>query len=142
MTLPQTFVVDASVGVKLFLEEDGSPEAERLFTLAGTSAHALAVPELFFIECANVFRSRVHRRLMAAGTAHDAFGILRALPLQAVASADLAGEALDLALDHGLSVYDAVYATLARRLAAPLVTADGRLLGALRKAGIAALPLV
>ncbi|MBK9063303.1 MAG: type II toxin-antitoxin system VapC family toxin [Acidobacteria bacterium] len=49
--------------------------------------------------------------------------------------------ALDLALDHGLSVYDAVYAVLARTLAAPLVTADGRLLAALRKAGIAALPL-
>jgi predicted nucleic acid-binding protein len=78
---------------------------------------------------------------MKAAAARDAFGILRALPLRPVASGELAAAALDLALDHGLSVYDAVYAVLARTLAAPLVTADGRLLAALRKAGIAALPL-
>ena len=54
----------------------------------------------------------------------------------------LAAAALDLALDAGISVYDAVYASLARTLAAPLVTADARLLAALRKVGIAALPLV
>lgn len=143
MTLPEMFVVDASVGVKLFLEEEGSREAERLFSLlGGESAHVLAVPELFFIECAHVFRSRVHRRLMSAGAAREAFAILRSLPLRAVSSADLVPAALDLALANALSVYDAIYAVLAQRLGAPLVTADGRLRQTLRKAGLAALPLV
>lgn len=142
MKIPDTLVVDASVGVKLFLEEDGSREADVLFTSLGADAgRTLVVPDLFFVECANVFRSRVHRRLMKAAAARDAFGILRSLPLRAVASGELAAAALDLALDAGISVYDAVYASLARMLAAPLVTADGRLLAALRKAGIAALPL-
>lgn len=142
MNFPDTLVVDASVGVKLFLEEEGSREAEAIFALlAGVSPRTLAVPDLFFVECANVFRSRVHRRLMKLAAARDAFGILRALPLKPVASGDLAAAALDLALDQGISVYDAVYAVLARTLAAPLVTADARLLAALRKAGIAALPL-
>jgi predicted nucleic acid-binding protein len=82
MSLPDTLVVDASVGVKLFLEEDGSREAEGIFSLlAGDSPRILAVPDLFFVECANVFRSRVHRRLMKPAAARDAFGILRALPL-------------------------------------------------------------
>ncbi len=99
---PETFVVDASVGVKLFLDETGADEAERLFALLGRDPpHVIAVPDLFFIECANVFRSRVHRRLMTA--------------------------ALDLALVHGLSVYDATYTALADRLGVPLVTADGKL---------------
>jgi predicted nucleic acid-binding protein len=142
MRLPETFVVDASVGVKLFLDETGSDEAERLFALLGHAPpHVIAVPDLFFIECANVFRSRVHRRLMTPEEARNAFAVLRALPLQTVASPDLAPLALDLALAHGLSVYDATYAALAERLGVPLVTADGKLAKKLEDAGTKAVLL-
>ncbi len=79
---------------------------------------------------------------MKPEAARDAFGILRGLPLRVVASGELSSAALDLALDAGISVYDSVYASLARMLAVPLVTADGRLIATLRKAGVAALPLV
>jgi predicted nucleic acid-binding protein len=136
MRLPETFAVDASVGVKLFLDESGSEEAERLFALLGREPpHVIAVPDLFFIECANVFRSRVHRRLMTAERAREAFAILRTLPLQSVSSSELAPIALDLALAHGLSVYDGTYAALAERLGVPLVSADGRLVNKLVGAG-------
>ena len=136
MKLPETFAVDASVGVKLFLEESGSEEAERLFALLGRDPpHVIAVPDLFFIECANVFRSRVHRRLMTAEQARQAFAILRTLPLQTVSSPEITPAALDLALALGLSVYDGTYAALAERLGVPLVTADGRLARKLAEAG-------
>ena len=142
MRLPETFVVDASVGVKLFLDEPGAAEAERLFALLGHAPpHVIAVPDLFFIECGNVFRSRVHRRLMTPEEARKAFAVLRALPLQTVASPDLAPLALDLALAHGVSVYDATYAALAERPAAPLVTADARLVKKLENAGTKAILL-
>jgi predicted nucleic acid-binding protein len=136
MRFPESFVVDASVGVKLFLDETGSDEAERLFSLLGRDPpHVIAVPDLFFIECANVFRSRVHRRLMSAEQAREAFTILRTLPLQTVSSSEITLAALDLALAHGLSVYDGTYAALAERLGVPLVTADGRLARKLAEAG-------
>lgn len=136
MKLPETFAVDASVGVKLFLEESGSVEAERLFALLGRDPpHVIAVPDLFFIECANVFRSRVHRRLMTAEQARQAFTILRTLPLQTVSSPEIMPAALDLALALGLSVYDGTYAALAERLGVPLVTADERLARKLEEAG-------
>ena len=142
MKFPETVVVDASVGVILFLDETGSDEAERLFALLGhDSPHVVAVPDLFFIECANVFRSRAHRRLMTREEARKAFAVLRALPLQTVASPDLASLALDLALVHGLSVYDATYAALAERLGVPLVTADGKLARKLENAGARAILL-
>jgi predicted nucleic acid-binding protein len=136
MKLPETFAVDASVGVKLFLEGSGSEEAERLFALLGRDPpHVIAVPDLFFIECANVFRSRVHRRLMTAEQARQAFAILRTLPLQTVSSPEVTPAALDLALALGLSVYDGTYAALAERLGVPLVTADERLARKLEEAG-------
>lgn len=136
MKLPETFVVDASLGVKLFLDETGSDEAERLFALLGHDPpHVIAVPDLFFIECANVFRSRVHRRLMTAAQARQAFAVLRALPLQTVSSSELTPLALDLALDYGLSVYDGTYAALSDRLGVPLVTADQKLARKLEGAG-------
>lgn len=136
MRFPETFVVDASVGVKLFLDETGSVEAERLFALLGREPpHVIAVPDLFFIECANVFRSRAHRRLMTAERAREAFAILRSFPLQTVSSSEIAPVALDLALAHGLSMYDATYAALAERLGVPLVTADGKLARKLEDTG-------
>jgi predicted nucleic acid-binding protein len=136
MTLPGVLVVDASVGVKLFLKEEGSEEAEAIFArLGGADPIVLAAPDFFFIECANVFRTRVHRRLMTAEQAREAFMILQSLPLQGVASAELASVAFDFALAHGLSVYDATYAALAERLGAPLVTADEKLAKKLREAG-------
>lgn len=136
MTLPGVLVVDASVGVKLVIEEEGSEEAEAIFArLGGADPIVLVAPDFFFIECANVFRTRVHRRLMTAEQAREAFAILHSLPLQSVASADLVPLALDLALIHGLSVYDATYAALAERLGVPLVTADGRLARKLEEAG-------
>ncbi len=142
MKLPGTFVVDASVGVKLFLEESGSEEAESVFALLGHEPpHVIVVPDLFFIECANVFRSRVHRRLMDADKARKSFVILMRLPLQSISSSELAPLALDLALAHGLSVYDATYAALAVRLGAPLVTADGTLARKLEDAGTKAILL-
>jgi predicted nucleic acid-binding protein len=142
MRLPETFVVDASVGVKLFVDEPGAAEAERLFGLLGQAPpHVIAIPDLFFIECANVFRSRAHRRLMSAEEARKAFAILRALPLQTVASPELTPLALDLALTHGLSVYDATYAALAERLGAPLVTADQKLVKTLEDTGVRAILL-
>lgn len=142
MRLPETFVVDASVGVKLFLDESGSEEAARMFALLGHEPpHVIAVPDLFFIECANVFRSRVHRRLMVADRAREALTILMRLPLQSVSSPELHLLALDLALTHGLSVYDATYSALAQRLGAPLVTADRKLARKLAEGGVAAISL-
>lgn len=137
MNLPETFVVDASVGVKLFLDETGSDEAEHLFARLGHDPpRVIAVPDLFFIECANVFRSRVHRHLMTAERAREAFAILRSLPLQTVPSPEVTPAALDLALAAGLSVYDGTYAALAERLGVPLVTADGKLSRKLEEAGL------
>ena len=48
-------VVDASVAIKLFIEQEGSKQAEALFAKLSTAPDTeLYVPELFYAECANV----------------------------------------------------------------------------------------
>lgn len=101
----------------------------------------MAVPDLLFPECANVFRSRVLRRLMSAESAREAFKALRSLPLQVVPVLEISEDALDLALRYDLSVYDGCYSALAARLGVPLVTADRRLLKKLGRAGVRAVHL-
>jgi len=48
-------VVDASVGIKLFVEEQGSELAARIFDLLTANPPiTLYVPDLFYIECTNI----------------------------------------------------------------------------------------
>jgi predicted nucleic acid-binding protein len=125
--LPGSFdcVVDASVGIKLFLVEPLSERADALFDhLTDTPPARFYVPDLFFIECTNILWKYVQRFDYAADAAQqDAADLIR-LSLHVVSTATLAKDALTLAIAHGSTAYDAAYVALARRLSLPLVTAD------------------
>jgi len=55
-------VVDASVGIKLFLVEKFSDGVDQLFEqLAAEPPARFYVPDLFFVECANVLWKYVFR---------------------------------------------------------------------------------
>lgn len=118
-------VVDASVGMKLFLVEPLSDRADALFAhLADDPPSRFYVPDLFFIECANILWKYVRRFGYAAEAARQDVVDLTRLPLQVVPTATLAEAALDLAVQHGSTAYDSAYIVLAQRLSLPLVTAD------------------
>jgi predicted nucleic acid-binding protein len=131
-------VIDASAGIKLFLPEDGSQQADRLFNrLAADPPASFFVPDLFYIECTNILWKYVGRFGYPAENARQDVEDLQSLALQGVPTADLAAEALDLALQLNISAYDASYVALARRLELPLVTADNPLAQKLADSGIA-----
>ncbi len=118
-------VVDASVGIKLFLAEEFSDVADRLFSrLAAEPPAHFYVPDLFYIECANILWKYTRRFDYPADNAHQDVRDLRALALRTVSTADLLEPALDLALAYDLTTYDASYAALAQQLSLPLITAD------------------
>jgi predicted nucleic acid-binding protein len=118
-------VVDASVGIKLFLVEDLSEQADALFDhLADQPPARFYVPDLFFIECTNILWKYVRRFDYPAEVAEQDVADLVRLPLQVASTAALAGAALALAVEHGSTAYDAAYVALARHLSLPLVTAD------------------
>ena len=118
-------VIDASVGVKLFLIEPLSERADALFAhLAEEPPVQLYVPDLFFVECTNILWKYVHWHGYPAQNARKDVADLLRLPFHAVSTRELAGEALALATSHKITAYDATYAALSRQLALPLVTAD------------------
>ena len=140
-TIPAACVVDASVLIKLFLPEQDSEVATALFTVPPTGQLIRAGPDLVSLECANIFRTRVHRGLLTIAEAGARVTQLAALPLAWYATPPLLTAITSYALTWQISAYDAAYVTLADALHMPLITADTVLLGKLSGAGISVLDL-
>jgi predicted nucleic acid-binding protein len=125
-------VIDSSVGIKLFVVEEHSGAATQLFQRLATDPPALFfVPDLFFVECANILWKYVRHYGYPASSARDNIVDLQALRLQTVSTADLLVPTFELAVRHDLTAYDACFAALARELELPLITADQALINRL-----------
>jgi predicted nucleic acid-binding protein len=133
--LSRVWVVDASVGVKPYLPEDLSESAKRLFRTLRAGKVDLFVPDLFYSECANIFVKYVRRFNTPPAHARQSLTNLRSLPLLSTSGSELFTSAFDLALDHGISAYDASYLALAQKLSAPVITADEKLIRKLAGSG-------
>jgi len=121
-------VVDASVGIKLFVEEPYSDVVDRLFDeLAHNPLARFYVPDLFFVECTNILWKYARRFGYPLANARQDVADLRALALRTVSTADVIVPALELAITYDITAYDASYAALAHQLSLPLITADERL---------------
>ncbi len=119
-------VVDASVAVKWFVEQDGWEEAR---ALGGPSVELIA-PELVLAEIASAFWKYVRVNQLAEDTAkamlsRSPSAFARLVPLE-----ELLAGAFQLSLSIPHPIYDCFYLALARRESAPLVTADKRLAAA------------
>ena len=131
-TTEATFVVDASVAVKLFLDEPLAAQARTLFSrLAAPTPAVLHVPDLLYVECANILWKYVRRHGYDAETAAAHLDDLTALDLVSTPTAVLVTAALRLAAAEGITAYDACYVALADAAGAALVTADERLVNQL-----------
>ena len=127
-------MVDASVAVKIFVPEPLSAEAQEIFARFATEDGAeLIVPDFFFIECANVFWKWVQRSDYPPQDAQEHLRDLTGLGLSAIPVQVLADDALNIALQHKVTAYDACYVAAAAKLRLPLITADERLVKQIEK---------
>ena len=122
------FVVDASSAVKWVLPEPGADVAARL----RGPGYVLHAPELLLVEVANIFWKAERRGDLTAADAADGLDIIRSGIPYLYPDAGLSSAALAIALSTGRAVYDSLYVALAVRLGAEVVTADDRLVNALR----------
>jgi predicted nucleic acid-binding protein len=125
-------VLDASVGIKLCVQEDLSDVAESLIATMSAKPHTHQyVPDLFFVECANVLWKYVIRHGYSRKDASRNLRGLYALNLVRIPTPTVIPAALEIALGHSISVYDACYIATADLVDAPLITADKRLVNSL-----------
>lgn len=124
-----TLVVDASVATKWVLPELGSAEA----ALLRMQDSDLIAPSLVAAEIGNaLWKSAMRGDFPASDVAHMldvAVGhYARLIPIENIAAA-----AIKLAIDLKHPIYDCFYLALAERERAPLVCADGPLVGKAKK---------
>lgn len=127
MTAPLVYAVDASVAAQVVSPEPLTAQATALFTLLGGGQAIFHVPDLFYLECANIFWKKKQRGVCSESQAVQALTDLLALPLISTAHAALAVDALKLALALDITAYDACYLALAERLGVSFITADQKL---------------
>ena len=124
----QEWVVDASVGIQLFIDGPRSDAAHRLFAQLTLEPPArLYVPDLFYIEIANVLWKYVRWQGLPLDQAQGYLQQLERLGLPTTSTASLMMDALVQAARYKITAYDACYLALAQRLSVPLITADRKL---------------
>ncbi len=118
-------VFDASAVAKWFLREEESEEAKELRDLYLKGKLEIFVPRQIFMELANALR---YTRGLSPKDVIDAVEALNALRLNVVEDEDVLKEAIKTAFEGDITVYDALYIALARKLDSKLITYDEELL--------------
>jgi predicted nucleic acid-binding protein len=125
-------VLDASVGIKLFIEEEYSNKVHRLFAILVEDPQTeFCVPDLFYVECASILLKYIRRYKRPFKDSIADLRNLNELALRSTRTSELIEEAVVLAYKNNLTAYDACYAVLAQKLGVPLLTADSALVKAL-----------
>ncbi len=122
-------VVDASLAVKWFIPEELSADA-RMFLAA---EYELLAPDLLWAELGNALWKKHRRRELDPRTARRLLRDFSRIPIEYHASQRWTETALELAIQHGVTVYDGLYLALATGSGCRLVTADRRLHEACRE---------
>jgi predicted nucleic acid-binding protein len=114
-------VVDASaLGALVFGEPEGQAIAGRL------KGANMAAPSLLWLEMANLCLKKMKKYPQKSDALRKAFDLALHLSIRTYDADPY--QVLDLALDHGLTAYDAAYLWLAESLGAELVTLNAHLM--------------
>ena len=116
-------VLDASIALKwIFGEEEGGEEAGLYKEGHVTGKEPVAVPSLFFYEVANVL---VTKTSLSSKDAAEAFSLIRNFDLEVFSlGLDEFLEGMILSRQCGITLYDAAYVVLARKLGCSFATSD------------------
>jgi predicted nucleic acid-binding protein len=126
--MSEGFIVDSSVGVAWAVPSQAGDATDRLLEQVA-AGNPLVVPSLWPWEVANALLVLWRRKRILEGERDRALGALARLSLVVDdEGCRLAfGRVSELAVKHGLSVYDAVYLELALRRKLPLASRDDTL---------------
>ena len=134
--MPVTAVFDASALVRALPQVGDEVAAAAWVEEAVVGRVRATVPDLVYGEVANALLGYVRADRVAPADAQTALRLIVELPLRTVSLKTFATDALALAQEIGLSVYDAAYVVLSQATSATLVTADRRLAAAVDRVAL------
>ncbi len=133
-----SFVLDASVALRWFLDNPLPPYAKRVMQLVIKGQRAI-VPALWHLEMSNGLAVAERRSILTSADVEHALLHLEQLLAHAIETDNALisiRQCLSTARAFQLSAYDAVYLDLARREQLPLASLDERLRSAAKPAGV------
>jgi predicted nucleic acid-binding protein len=127
----RSYITDASVAVKWFVEEQGTPNALKLKQLFEDGEVNLEAPSLLGYEVTSALRFHPKirftlKQFRAVAEALDQMQISREPSLREWSVA------FRLSIENAISIYDAIYVAFALSSRSKMVTADAALLNRLR----------
>jgi predicted nucleic acid-binding protein len=128
-----TLVVDASVALKWFVDEDGSPGAVSLLN----SGEPMIAPDLVVAEVCNAGWKSLRRREIDAAQFDEIAADVSRVFVRLVSLDQLIRRAAVIARELDHAIYDCLYLALAEAEEVAMVTADRRLLAAVRGTALA-----
>jgi predicted nucleic acid-binding protein len=133
------FVLDSSITLSWFFEDERSDAADRL--LERLETEAATVPSLWYFEVVNVLAIGERRQRTTPARIAEFVAQLEGLTIIAdeIMPARAFGRVLDLARSERLTGYDAAYLELAMRLGVPLATKDQTLADVAVRLGVTVL---
>ena len=126
-------VVDASVLIKFYVPEVLFDRAERLLAKVEKGDIELSAPDLIYPEVGNILWKKQRLKELTRPEAEEITDAILSLPLKIEASRPILPLAIDIAIACGISVYDAIYVSLAKVYETTMITADRKLADTLAK---------
>jgi predicted nucleic acid-binding protein len=126
-------VIDASVVIKAYVPEILSNKAEEVMSRVADGELVLLAPDLLYPETGNILWKKRRLHELTPAEADEIVDAIIALPIRIEASRPVMPLAVAIAMQSGITVYDAMYVAVARIYETRVITADKKLVEALVK---------
>jgi predicted nucleic acid-binding protein len=130
-------VVDTSALLRLFIPDGPIPGGlEAFFRGVEVGTHIAIAPELLIIEATNVVVKKQRRNELSTDEGTGLISLLEQMPIRYFGHHALYNSTHQIAVETGLTAYDALFLALAQDRGAALFTADERLQEEAKRRGI------
>ena len=126
-------VIDASVLIKFYVPEILSDKAEELLTRVERDDVMLLAPDLIYSEVGNILWKKQRMKELTRSEVEEIIDAIVSLPLKIETSKLLLPLAMDIGTAYGITIYDALYLSMARIYEIKMMTADRKLVDVMAK---------
>lgn len=120
-------IIDASVLIKFFVPEVLFDKAEQLLARVEEGSVTLFSPDLIYAEAGNTLWKKLRLKELTQSEVGKITDLIISIPLKIEVTKSLFPVAIDIAIAYEVTVYDALYLSMAKAYETKMMTADRKL---------------